>query len=343
VDPGFDPQRPVALVATIPTAADGSPLLIDCEAVRDRLLRIGGVRSVAYGRSVPLSGMSGGTLKLETPGQGTREVGGGSVGPGFFSVLGTAILRGRDFQAGDDNAVLVNATLARQLDSAGAAVGREIRLDGATRRIVGVFPDAKWASIYERPGPRAIVLTQPRAGGDVTFAVQVDRNPGAYLASLRREIAAALPGSSGGTVKTLQQHYLDSMFFERFTTQALYALGLIALVLTVTGLHGIAAALFARRSKEFAIRLALGAAPGQIARTVLSSGVKLAAVGLAIGLSVAIPGGIYLSSKIFGLSAWSVSAVGFSSVIVLVAAVLAAAHPARRVLRIQPAAIIQAE
>jgi len=301
------------------------------------------VRRAAYGRSVPVSGTGGAALKLELPGQEPRNVAGGSAGPAFLSTLGVRILSGRDLRAGDERAVLVNATLARQLDPAGNAVGREIRLDGAIWQIVGVIQDAKWNSVYDPPRPSVMALTPARSGGDITFAIEVDGNPGAYVAELRSDLAATQPGVTVASSKTLWQHYQDSLFVERTATRVIYGLGLLALLLTVAGLHGIAAALFARRSREFAIRLALGAAPRQIMRTVLGGGVKLAAAGLALGLAIALPVAHVLASRLHGFTPWSVPALGLSSAIVMAAAVAAAAQPARRVLRIQPADIVRSE
>jgi putative ABC transport system permease protein len=173
--------------------------------------------------------------------------------------------------------------------------------------------------------------------------VEVAGNPGAYVAALRSELAAAQPGSTVLSLKTLWQHYQDSLFVERTATQLFYGLGLLALLLTITGLHGITSALFARRSKEFAIRLALGAAPHQIMGTVLASGLKLAAGGLALGLAIAFPIALFVASKQSGFSPWSVPALGLSSAIVVVAAVAAAVQPARRVLSIHPGDIVRAE
>jgi predicted permease len=344
LDVGFDPHRPVAMAVLLPTGEDGSQRQIDCEAVRDRLARIGGVRRVAYSRSVPLSGSGdGATFRLDAPGQEPRKVKGVSAGPAFLSTLGVPMLSGRDLQATDQHGVLVNATLARQLDPAGKAVGREIRLDGAIRQIVGVFQDMAWSSVYDPPQPRAVTLMPTRSGGDTTFAIEVTGDPSAYVAALRSELAAAQPGSTIASSKTLWQHYQDSLFAERTATKLFYLLGALALLLTITGLHGITAALFARRSKEFAIRLALGAAPRQIVAAVLGSGLKLAACGLALGLAIAFPAAIVMASKLQGFSPWSVSALGLSCAIVIVAALAAAAQPARRVFRIQPGDIVRSE
>jgi predicted permease len=344
LDIGFDPQRPVALAVLVATAEDGSPRPVDCEAISNRLARTGGVRRVAYSRSVPLSGSGdGATFRLEAPGQEPRKVMAVSAGPAFLSTLGVPILSGRDLQAADQHAVLVNATLARQLDPTGKAVGREIRLDGAIRQIVGVFQDTAWSGVYDPPRPRAVALMPTRTGGDTTFAVEVAGNPSAYVAALRTELAAAQPGSTVASSKTLWQHYQDSLFVERTATKLFYLLGLLALLLTITGLHGITAALFARRSKEFAIRLALGAAPRQIMGAVLASGLKLAAGGLALGLAIAFPGALFMASLLPGFSPWSLPALGLSCAIVIVAAVAAAAQPALRVFGIQPSDIVRSE
>jgi hypothetical protein len=344
IDVGFDPHRPVAMAVLVATGEDGSVRPIDCEAVRDRLAGIPGVRRIAYSRSVPLSGSGGGnTLRLEVPGQEPRQVMGGSAGPAFFSTLGVRMLSGRDLEAADQHAVLVNATMARLLDPAGNAVGREVRLDGAIRQVVGVFQNIVWNTVYDSPQPRAFVLTSTHSGGDVTFAVEVAGNPSAYVAALRSELAAAQPGAAVLSSKTLWQHYQDSLFLERTATQLFYALGLLALLLTVTGLHGITTALFARRSREFAIRMALGASPRQIMGTVLASGLRLAAGGLALGLAIAFPIALIVASRLPGFSPWSLPALGLSSAIVMVAAIAAAVQPARRVLGIHPGDIVRAE
>jgi ABC-type antimicrobial peptide transport system permease subunit len=130
---------------------------------------------------------------------------------------------------------------------------------------------------------------------------------------------------------------------ERAATNTLYLLGLLALLLTAAGLHGITSALFARRNREFAIRLVMRAAPRHIMGTVVLNALKLASIGLVLGLAIALPAAIVLGSKVEGIAQRSLAAVGFSSVFVITAAVAAAAQPASRVLRIQPADVLRAE
>ena len=321
----------------VPTAEDGSLRPIDREAVQDRLAQLGGVRRVAYGGMLPLSGSIGARRRMETPGQEPRDVYQSYAGPGFFSILGARILAGRDLLATDQQGVLVNLTLARLLDSSGAVAGRQIRVDGTIVQIVGVFQDTPWSSLGETPGPRMVGLSPPRSGGEATFLMEVSSDPRGYLPQLRGELMAVQPGSTVLFSKTLRQHYDDSLFLERGATKMLYGLGLLAILLTATGLHGITTALFVRRSKEFAIRLAVGAAPRQIMRTVISSGVTLAVAGVALGLVLAMPGALVLRAKVHGFVPWSFATLGLSSAIVLSVAIAAALQPALRVLRIQAA------
>jgi len=342
IDPGFDPRRPVAIAMLLATAEGGDVRPADCELVRDRLTRIPGVRRVAYGKSVPVSGSIGPTVRMEAPGQEPRDIPGGSAGPGFLSLLGVRILSGRDFLPADQHAILVNATLARALAPAGDVVGREIRIDGNIRQIAGVFQDTAWSSPRDPAQPRVLALTSARQA-EVTFAIEVDGDPAAYAPVLRSEVAAAQPGAMVVAPKTLWSHYQESIFLERTGTQALYLLGLLALLLTASGLHGIASALFARRSREFAIRLAMGASPRQIMGLVLSGGLALTASGLALGLAIAIPGALVLGSHERSISPWSIPAFGLSCAIVILSAVTAALQPAGRVFHIQPADIVRAE
>ena len=343
LDPGFDPHRRVAMAVVIAADEKGAAGQMDCESVRQQLAGIGGVRRAAYGHILPLSGTGGPMMNLDIPGQEPRQVKGGTAGPGFLSILGTRMLAGRDLEPADQRGVLVNKTLALQLDPSANVVGREIRLDGTIRQIVGVFQDVKTNTIYDPPEPRAILLTPSKCGGDLAFAIEVAGDPSAYAGLLRARLMAAQPTSAVLSSKTLWQQFRDSLFLEFSATRLFYGLGLLALLLTVTGLHGITRALFARRSKEFAIRLALGAAPRQIVTAVMASALKLALFGLALGLAIALPCGWYIASQVHGFSAWTAPAVGLSSAIVLAAAILAAAQPARRVFRIQPGDIVRAE
>ncbi len=343
LNPGIDPRRPVILALLVSAPEEAARRGIDNDSLAARLMRLPGVRGVTYGRSVPLSGMRGPSLQLELPGQAPREIPGGSAGPGFFSTLGVRFASGRDLMPSDGQSVLVNSALAKLIEPSGNATGRLIRVDGQLRQVVGVFEDAAWNTIREEREPRVIALTPARGAGEGTLAVEVAGDPKLSLEAVRKEIAAAEPTSMLLTLSTLRQHYENSLFLERTATEGLYALGLLALLLTAAGLHGVAAAHFARRSKEFGLRLALGASPAQLTGLIFRHSLRLAAAGVSLGLAVAVPLALVAGSKLPRISPWSLPAVGLSSAVVLLVALAAAAHPARRALRLDPAQTLRAE
>lgn len=342
METGIDPERRVAIAMVAASEQEGDPSQIDFASVSERLASLPGVRRAVYGKSVPLSGMRGPAVRIEVPGFEAREGFGGSTGPGFLSTLGVRLLAGRDLERTGGAEILINETLARVLGSPQQALGRSIRFDGTSARVVGVFRDAAWNTVHEPPAPRVISLS-PERGSEATFAIEVSGDPETYLSVMRSEMMAAQPGAIVLAAKTLAHHHRDAIFVERAAMNTLYALGLLAILMTATGLHGITAAHFARRSKEFAVRLVLGAVPRDLAGFVTGSSLKLAALGLGIGLAIAIPAALVVRANVQGISPWSAPALGLSSLIVLFIAAAASAEPARRVLRIQPAEIVRNE
>jgi predicted permease len=340
-DTGFDPGRSVVIT----TVVSGSGAHVDYEALSARLAQVGGVRTVAYGSpaTVPVSGMAGPKLEVELPDHTTREILGGSAAPGFLPAFGVRIISGRDLVPSDANGVLVNASLARLIHPDGHAQGRQVRIGGNLVQAVGVFADTAFTSVRENMQPRAIALAHARGGRDTALAIEVAGAAKGYLPALRSEIQSAVPQATLAEITTLPDHYRDALFLERMATQLLYVMGLLALLLTTTGLHGNTAARFARRSREFAIRLALGASPGHVMQLVARNAVTLTACGLVLGLGIALPLAVVLASMQSGFTLWSLPALGLSSAVVLLAGIAAAAKPALRTLGIQPASIIRAE
>jgi len=341
LDPVYDPSRQVVMAWVAPASADGSPKQIDCDALAARLARIGGVRHVSYGRSLPMLGTGLPHYRMEAPGVEPREIQGGTAGPGFLTALGVRMRAGRDLETLDQHAVLVSASLAHLLDASGNPLGRYVTLDGHTRQIVGVFPDTAWTTENRPSLFRAIILAPPRTGGDVSLAMEVSGDPKTFVAAIRNELAAGDHVTL--VIKTLGQHHDDSFFLLRASTKSLYGLGLLALLLTASGLHGVASALFARRSREFALRLALGATPGHIMALLLRGALTLTIAGLILGLCIAVPVAALVASRMHGFTPWSASAYALSSAIVVITGITAALQPAARILKLQPADIVRTE
>lgn len=343
VDAGMDPNRPVILAMVLPSGENGAPTPMNRDGISERLSRLAGVARVSYGKSIPLSGMMGAKVRMERIGAPPMEIYEGSVGPEFCSMLGVSMLAGRDLQASDRHAVLVNPALARIIDPTGRAVGAQFRVDGVAWQVAGIYRENEIGLLAAPARPRYLRLESAISSSETNFAVEFHSDPSGQFQMVREELEKAHPGIFVATMKTLKQHHESSMFAERGATKTFYGLGLAALILTGTGLHGITAALFLRRSKEFAIRMALGASPRELTALMLSGGSRLAVTGAAIGLAIALPLGMLAGSRLQGFTPWSAPAVLGSTAIVTAVALLASARPALMVWRIRPADVLRSE
>jgi putative ABC transport system permease protein len=173
--------------------------------------------------------------------------------------------------------------------------------------------------------------------------VRTAGDPLALAAPVRREVAALDPDLAVANLRTLERVVAESVGDRRFTMLLLGLFGAVALALAAIGIYGVTAYGVAQRTREMGIRLALGAAPGAVRSLVVGEGVRLALIGLAAGLALALAGARALRSQLYGIgSADPATYVGLSAVLLLVA-VLATYLPARRATRVDPAITLRAE
>lgn len=340
VSPGFNPSRPVVVV-TMTGQNRGDTVHRD--QLRDFLARTPGVRQVAYGASVPLSAQMGRTVVAEDSGRTLGRIQENLMSPGFLSVLGIPFVAGQDLQRQKPLSVVVNEALAKQIDPSMDVLGRKIRINGQARQICGIAKDVHWNSIYEPDSPRIMSLFRANSVGDTAFAVLVNGSAGSYVPLLQRRIEHEEPQYAMLSIETLHQIYRESFYPERALTKSLILLGMIALLLAVTGLYGILASVFAQRAREFAIRVALGAQPWAIIQGVLRSSLVPTVAGLVFGGTIGLVGAVLLAHNTSAISISPFSAVALSSVVVIAASVGASIHPITCVLRINPVEIIRAE
>jgi len=342
ISPGFDPSGSVVVVS-MSRENLGAKDPVNRDQIRELLASTPGVRRVAYGASIPLSGQVGMAVVAEASGQTLGRIQEDLMSPGFLSVLGIPLIAGRDLQRQDLLSVVVNEALAKQIDRSMNVLGREIRINGEAKNICGIAKDVHWTSLYDADIPRVMSLLQANSLGDTTFAIQVSDEAGSHIPILERKIEQEEPRLAILTIKTLRQNYEESFYPERILTKSLILVGIIALLLAITGLYGILASVFAQREREFAIRVALGARPWTIIQNVLRSSLFPAIAGLAFGGSVGLVGAVLLAHNTSAILINPFWAAVFSSLVVIGASGSASMHPIRRVLRINPVEIIRVE
>jgi putative ABC transport system permease protein len=277
------------------------------------------------------------------------------VSDGYFAALGLRPLQGREFERTDTPdkpfVVLVNATFAQKYFPKGDAVGRRLRDDPAEpwRTIVGVVPDTLMQGPLDARTDGAGLFI-PLAHYPQPYVTLLVRGHGAPLAlreTLRRELARFNPNLAIYQLDTPQGFLRNALAQTRTVTTLFSVFALVAVVLSVVGLYGVAAFSVNQRTQEFGIRIALGATPREIMRMVLGQGLGRLAVGtlLGIGLAFALTrfGGAVLNNFLYKTNPHDPATYAFVVVLLALATLAACLIPARRATRVDPMVALRAE
>jgi predicted permease len=349
---GFPIDR--GLVLTIDPALNGySPE--EASSFFDRFVAevrsLPGVSRASRATAVPLVGGFG---RAQVAPEATASMDGAprahtySAEPGWLMTLGTPLVEGRDFVPGDTTGapavVIVNQTLARSLFPDGRAVGRRIRIGAsAVAEIVGIAPDTKIDDLTEPPQLLLIRSIAQMGAGRSRILVRTSAEPAAVAAAVSRTLAgmdATLPVIGPRTlVDATHAPYAGG----RAAATGAGILGLLALLLTVTGLDGVVWYGVTRRRREIGIRMALGADSSRVAGVVLRRGVALVGVGLAIGALLALAASGVMRGLVYGISPADPVTLLLVGVVILGVGALASWIPARRASRVDPIQVLRAE
>jgi len=344
-DVGFNPDRLV--VAT----ANTSGLGLDDERSRAyhddtmrRVRALPGVAAVTAAAVVPLGGndeQRGIAIDGYTPPSGDRfvPVATNVVWPGYFEVMGIPLRRGRTFTADDGRpdaplAVVVNETMARTYWPGADAVGRGLRFGETPAEVVGVVRDITYYALGEEPMPYLYVPFGPVPFPDgLTFHVRT----AAAGAAIERQLAAELRRLDARVRVVNAMRYQDLRAEALFPSRAMGVLsggfGLLALLLFLAGTYGVTAHAVAARRREFALRVALGAAPGDLRGAVVRQAIGWGAPGIAVGIGATLALAQLLRTFLFGVTTADPWSIGAAVLAVVATSALAAYLPARAVVR----------
>jgi predicted permease len=272
-----------------------------------------------------------------------------TISPGFFSTLGIPLKQGRDFTWRDrDEAkkvVIINETFAKKAFPNENPIGRTLITGIASipREVVGVAGDVRSESLSETPQGEMYYPSQQVDGAFQTVVVKSTRPS----ASLRAELVAAVHSVDAGLpvaeVQPYSQLLAQGVADRRFAMMLLAAFAGLALVLAGMGIYSVIAYGVAQRTQEFGIRLALGAAPSDVVRLVVVEGLKLAAIGLVVGLGVAIAVTRLMQAQLFEVSATDPVVIGGVAAFLGAICALACYLPARRATKVDPMVALRAE
>jgi predicted permease len=365
-DFGYEVQGRVLVALNRPPATYTAEKLAALNrALEERLNRLPGVRGAGLALYNPLTDNWGElVLVAGHPAPKPGEQAGASwdrVSASYLQLLGVKLVRGRHFTEADnessEHVAVVNEAFVRRFfkdgeDPLDQHFGLDLPENVNTYRIVGIVRDAKFAGFqldrparpmfyvalaqtvdYAHPIMKRLELQSHFVRG---LLLVTDLPPAALEPEVRRALAAVDSNLTITSVRTLRQQ-VDRSFDQQRAVASLAGLfGIVALVLAAIGLYGVTAYTVAQRTNEIGIRMALGAARGNVVGMVLQGAFRRVLVGLALGIPLAIGAGYLLSAQLYGVRFWDPLALGVSALSLATCAFFAAVIPARRAASISP-------
>jgi predicted permease len=309
VDPGFSTGQVLSMRVSLSADRyrDRASMLVFQERLEARLRELPGVRQVGGASLIPLSGLRA-TVDFVVDGRPFQqrdvpEAEFRAVSPGYFDTMGIRVVAGRPFDEGDrpsGSVAIVNSTLAHRFFPGETPVGRRIHIEPGTPQldhvveIVGVVGDVKHYGLDSAPTFDLYVpFTQfPESSvvwlrNNQFWMVRTDGNPLALAPAARAALASADPDVPASTIRTLEQAVDGSLAVRRFNAWLVAMFGYAALAVTLCGIYAVSAHAVSARSRELAIRAALGAAPRGLVGLVLRTDFAAVAIGLGAGLLAA--------------------------------------------------------
>jgi predicted permease len=268
------------------------------------------------------------------------------MSPGYLEAAGTRILSGRDVSWQDTAktpyVAIVNQTFAQKMWGEWPALGQHFFLWGKLMEVVGVVENGKYHDLAESPQSAVYVPLSQSEDSEAVFVVRSRRAPNEMAAALRRTLSGLAPNAAI-TVQSWPDALAGALFPARAATVALGIMGLLAAMLAVTGIFGMAAYGVSRRIKELGIRVALGAGRVQVMRAAVGRPILLLGVGSAVGLLSGVFASRLLEQIVYQANPRDPVVLGGAVLIMALLGIAASAIPARRALTVDPSKLMREE
>lgn len=357
IRPAMDPRRALLLVHGFWDSSTNMNLR--AETLGSRIAAAPGVDSVAWARRALLSGSGGGAaVEVEVPAQPKFSFYLNQVSPSYFAVTGARILSGRGFLPSDGPAstpvVMVNAAFVRRFFPGRSPIGQWIKctvpfepagspINGRDHQIVGVVEDGPTIHLREPVAPYLYFAFAQHPPEDLTFFVAARRDTASLAETLRPYLRRIDPSFTTLNIVSLRAHMRNARSDEEVAATITASLSAAALLLAAAGLLGVTLYAIARRTREFGIRVAMGARPRDLARAVFRQTAVRIAIALPLGWAMAYAARHALESKLYGIAPDDPTALIVSSAVVAGVAILAALQPALRAARVDPVVALRQE
>lgn len=357
-DGGFNPDSVLTMRLILPATKykDEPQVAAFYSDLVNRVKAIPGVQSTAVVNYLPLGGSnSSSSFAVEgfpEPPPGQSLLGRYRVcSPDYFQAMGITVVKGRSFndndKAGAPRVVIVNETLARKYWPNEDPIGKRMRFDGPIDRnpwmqVIGVIGDVK----HELNIPVTAEYYLPHTQDSWSSMVLVTKtagDPAAMAGVIRQQVWAIDKDQPVYDVRTMQEVRSSSVALYSFSSVTLGTFAGVALLLAAIGIYGVMAFAVTQRTHEIGVRMALGARSSDVLKLVVLHGMKLAFVGLTIGLAGAWGLSRFMKTLLFGVGATDILTFTVVSVCLLFAALLACWLPARRATKVDPLVALRYE
>ncbi|HEX6132364.1 MAG TPA: ABC transporter permease [Longimicrobiales bacterium] len=365
VDPGFEVGNVLVADLSVPSGdyPDADDVIGFYQDVAERLARLPGALAAGAVSALPLTD---GAPNIDFDVEGMAEPAPGEPAQsgdmiiadhGYARTLGVSVVEGRFFEANDRAGsmpvTVVNRRLARMFWPGESALGGRIRsagdADAPWLTIVGVIDDVQFRTLADEVRPAwylplaQMAVTPGNTARSFSVALRTERDPMLLARSMREVLRDVDPMLPLIRLRALDRVAEESVAGPRFTTTMLALFAALALVIGAIGIYGVLAYAVARRTREFGIRMALGADPRRLTGLVVAQGLRLVLAGLAIGILAALAATRLIEELLFGVSPTDPMTFAAVAAAVCLIAFAASVMPVRRALRADPLRSLRAD
>jgi putative ABC transport system permease protein len=358
VDPGFRPERILAIDLALPRAKykEDAQVIAFFEQLTARAAALPGVERAAVVDSLPLGG-SGSVLAFviegrpDLPPEKVQDAEFTWVSPDYFDLMGIRLVRGERFtgreRLGEPRVALVSETTARKYWPGEDPIGKRINIGNPEQTpwmiVVGVVSDVRRGALDKEPYPQLYAHASQFPVRGMTLVTRTSGDPRALVPALRHELAALDRDLPLYEPRTMEQVLSDSISRRRFQMLLIAAFAGVGLLLAAVGIYGVISYTVAQRTHEIGVRVALGARAPDILRLVVGQGLGLTLAGVGLGLAAAFGLTRVMTSLLFGVSAADPLTYACVSLALLAVALLACLVPARRATKVDPMVALRYE
>jgi putative ABC transport system permease protein len=359
VDPGFRPAGVLTLRVGLPDTTYSKPEQVYgfYNELIGRVQRLPGVQYAGAISALPLSGQGGsGTTTIDTQSvpleDTTPEADKRVVTPDYFKAMGISLVRGRFFEARDSDTApqvaIVDESLAQRYWPNQDPIGKRLHTGGLGTKapwatVIGVVRDVRNRTLEARSRVEVYWPLNQSPDGGMTLAVLTSGNPMNLAPTIQREVSGIDPDLPVYGVRTMTEVMGDSLERRRLALILLTVFAGLALLLAAVGIYGVMSYGVGQRQMEIGLRMALGADRGQVMRLMIQHGMATIAVGLALGVILALSLTRLINGMLFAVPSFDPLALGGAALLLSAAAFIAILIPARRATRVNPVVALRCE